>query len=401
MEILRKILKKKGGKIVLVVADGLGGVPHPDFDFKTELEYAKTPNLDKLARESVLGLTIPIDFGITPGSGPAHMSLFGYDPIENDIGRGVLEALGINFALEDDDLAIRGNFCTLDENGLVVDRRAGRIPTEESKKLVEKLQKEIGKIEDVEVILKPGKEHRFVLVLRGEGLGEGVKETDPQKEGSYPIDPEPVDENGVKTSRVLKEFLRRAREILKDEEKANFVLLRGYSKPPRLVPFEEKYGLRPLALAYYPMYKGLTRLLKMETPDGLNNFDELLDYMEEHYSEYDFFYIHYKDTDKAGEDGDFLKKVEKIEYFDSKIPRILKMEPDVLAITGDHSTPSLMASHSFHPNPLLVRSRIAGSDDAREFNERTCKNGYLGIFHAVKLMPLLLAMAERLKKFGA
>jgi len=401
MEILRDLLKENRTRILFLVADGIGGVPHPDYGYKTELEYAKTPNLDELAAKSVTGLTIPVDHGITPGSGPAHLSLFGYDPIRHNIGRGVLEALGIGFKLEKKDVAIRGNFCTLGPDGLVLDRRAGRIPTDESREIVEKLQEAIKEIDGVQIIWRPGKEHRFVLVLRGEGLSDRVAETDPQKEGKPPVELEPLEEDAKKTSEVLKKLISRAKEILKDEKKANFILLRGYAKPPELIPFPEKYGLKSLSLAYYPMYKGLTRLLGMDTPDVGDSFEDVIKAYREIGREYDYVYLHYKDTDKAGEDGDFLKKVDRIENLDRHLPEILGLKPDVVVVTGDHSTPSLLAGHSWHPNPTILYSPHAGADDVHVYTERACKRGYLGIIPATKLMPLALANALRLKKFGA
>ncbi len=401
MIVLRNLLKEGGGKILFLVADGIGGVPHPDFGYKTELEYANTPNLDALAQKSIAGLTVPVDHGITPGSGPAHLSLFGYDPVKYNIGRGVLEALGIGFKLQENDVAIRGNFCTIDENGVVVDRRAGRIPTDESSKIVGKLAEAIKEIDGVEIIWKPGKEHRFVLVLRGEGLSDKVVETDPQKEGERPFLPKPMDDEAKRTSDILTKLIEKAKEILREEKRANFLLLRGYAKLPRLEPFPEKYGLKALSLAYYPMYKGITRLLGMDTPDVGDTFEGAIAAYKELFDQYDFVYLHYKDTDKAGEDGDFLKKVEKIEKLDKLLPEILSTRPDVIVVTGDHSTPSLLKGHSWHPNPTLLYSPHAGADDVKFYTERECKKGYLGLIPATALMPLALANALRLKKYGA
>jgi len=398
---LKGLLKKNDSKIVFLVADGLGGIPHPEFGYKTELEYASTPNLDDLAGKSILGLTIPVDHGITPGSGPAHLSLFGYNPMEHEIGRGALEAYGVGFMMTDKDIAARANFGTSDRNGVLTDRRAGRIPTEGSRKIVERIGEKIRKIEDVEIILKPGKEHRFVLILRGEGLSDRLTDTDPQKEGLKPLEPQALSPEAEKTVRIVKEFLKRAQEVIKDEPKANTILLRGFSRKPEIEPFEEKFGLKPLALANYPMYKGLTRILGMETPDLGDNFEDLIKYYKEHFAEYDYFYIHYKYTDKAGEDGDFLKKARYIEELDALIPEILSTNPDVFVVTADHSTPSYWKQHSWHPNPTLVYSKYAGADDRNKFTEKECKYGYLGLIYAYHLMPITLANAGRLKKYGA
>ena len=398
---LKGLLKKNNSKIVFIVADGLGGIPHPDFGYKTELEYASTPNLDDLAGKSILGLTIPVDHGITPGSGPAHLSLFGYNPMEYEIGRGALEAYGVGFIMTEKDIAARANFGTSDRDGVLTDRRAGRIPTEESKKIVERIGEKVKKIEDVEIILKPGKEHRFVLILRGEGLSDKLTDTDPQKEGLKPLEPRPLSPEAEKTVRVVKEFLKRAQEVIKDEPKANTILLRGFSRKPKIEPFEEKFGLNPLALANYPMYKGLTRILGMDTPDLGDDFEDLVKYYKEHFAEYDYFYIHYKYTDKAGEDGDFLKKVRYIEELDALIPEILSTNPDVFVVTADHSTPSYWKQHSWHPNPTLVYSKYAGADDRNKFTEKECKYGYLGLIYAYHLMLIALANAGKLKKYGA
>ena len=398
---IKGLLKKNNSKIVFLVADGLGGIPHPEFDFKTELEYASTPNLDNLAEKSILGLTIPVDHGITPGSGPAHLSLFGYNPVEHEIGRGALEAYGVGFIMTEKDIAARANFGTSDRDGILTDRRAGRIPTEESRKIVERIGEKVKKIEDAEIILKPGKEHRFVLILRGEGLSDKLTDTDPQKEGLKLLEPRPLSSDAEKTVRVVKEFLKRAQEVIKDEPKANTVLLRGFSRKPEIEPFEERFGLKPLALANYPMYKGLTRILGMDTPDLGDNFEDLIKYYKEHFAEYDYFYIHYKYTDKAGEDGDFLKKVRYIEELDSLIPEILSANPDVFVVTADHSTPSYWKQHSWHPNPTLIYSEYGGADDRSKFTEKECKYGYLGLIYAYHLMPVVLANAGRLKKYGA
>ncbi len=401
--VLKEVLKEQGGRILLLVADGLGGVPHPEHDGKTALEAAHTPHLDELAGQSALGLTIPVARGITPGSGPAHLALFGYDPVEHEIGRGVLEAYGIGMELRPGDVAARGNFATLDAEGRVVDRRAGRISSEECKRLVDKLRAHIRRIEDVEILLEPGKEHRFVVVFRGEGLGANLPDTDPQKEGAFPLEPRGLDFKSRETARVVKAFLKKAREVLKDEPKANGILLRGFASLPKLESFEKRYRLRALALASYPMYRGVTRLLGMETPLSLKTFDDELAYLREHGAEYDFVYLHYKDPDKMGEDGNFPGKVQKIEELDARLPEILQLGFDVVAVTGDHPTPCLLKSHSWHLNPFLLYSRngYAGMDGLPAFNERVCRQGSLGVFPSLEVMPLLLAAAGRLKKFGA
>ncbi|MEN3184302.1 MAG: 2,3-bisphosphoglycerate-independent phosphoglycerate mutase [Atribacterota bacterium] len=401
LDTLKNLVKKNERKIVLCVVDGLGGIPHPDFGGKTELEAAKTPNLDALAQKSTLGLMIPVNYGITPGSGPGHIALFGYDPEELVIGRGVLEALGVGMELQDGDVAARANFATKNAEGIITDRRAGRISTEECQRLVRRLQEGVRVIEDVEILLKPGKEHRFVMVLRGSGLGDNLKDTDPQKEGFPPYEPRGFDAPSEKTARIVKRFLEKAEEIIGHEPKANAILLRGFSQSPTLEKFPERYGVRALAIAIYPMYKGIARLFGFDTPDVEGDLQDEIELLKSRWQEYDFFFLHYKDTDKAGEDGDFLRKVERIEYFDSLLPEILSLSPDVLVITGDHATPSLLKGHSWHPSPVLLYSPYGGVPTGARFTEKECAAGYLGHFPAKALMSLMLASALRLGKFGA
>lgn len=391
-----KELLDKGEKIILVVVDGLGGLPV--VGSFTELELANIPNLDSLAKRFPIGALEPVGAGITPGSGPAHLSLFGYNPLEYRIGRGILEALGIDMEVKKGDVAIRCNFATL-RDGVVVDRRAGRIPTEENKRLVGKLKK-IDRVEDVEVIWGSGKEHRFVLILRGEGLSENVVETDPGREGLPPLDPKPLTKDAEKTSRVLKKIIENARDILNDERVANFFLMRGYAKFRDLESFEEKWGLKAFGVASYPMYRGLAKLVGMYVPGNTPDFESELRALEENINDYDFFYIHYKDADKAGEDGDWRKKVKSLEAFDRFVPRLMELG-GIVAITGDHNTPALLKSHSWHYVPLLITSLKAGVPTAWSFCEREAISGSLGIRKSYELMPLLLATAGRLKKFGA
>ncbi|NPB02797.1 MAG: 2,3-bisphosphoglycerate-independent phosphoglycerate mutase [Thermotogae bacterium] len=393
---LYRELLQPGSKIVLAVADGLGGLPI--IGGFTAMELASLPNLDSLARKFPVGALEPIGAGITPGSGPAHLALFGYDPLKYRIGRGILEALGVGMEVRKGDLAIRGNFATL-RNGVVVDRRAGRIPTSENRRLIEKLES-IKEVMGIKIIWKSGKEHRFVLLLRGENLSENVKETDPGREGLPPNPPDPLTPEASFTSKVLTEVIKRASEILRDEPKANYFLLRGYAKLPHIPTFEEKWGLKAFGVATYPMYRGLAKLVGMSVPDGPETYEEALKLLEENWEKYDFFYIHYKDTDKAGEDGDWRKKVEALERFDSYVPRLLKEEA-VLAVTGDHNTPCIIAGHSWHYVPLLIANKRAGIPTAWHFTERETLKGGLGLRPSKDLMGLLLATASRLKKFGA
>jgi 2,3-bisphosphoglycerate-independent phosphoglycerate mutase len=399
----RELHVKNNSKIVMYVADGLGGLPQKPGGL-TELETAKTTNLDKLAREGVLGLSIPVAPGIAPGSGPGHLGLFGYDPIQYLIGRGALEATGIGFKLLPGDVAIRANFCTVDAAGNITDRRAGRIPSEESTPLAIKLR-EI-KIPNIEIFVEPVKEHRFVIVFRGvnankDKLHANLHDTDPQAVGVPPLDPHPEDAESYTTAAVAKEFIAQARKLLAGEKKANCLTLRGFASKPLLPSYEEVYGLRAAAIAVYPMYKGLAQLVGMEIVGQPKSLDEQMDLLEANWQKYDFFFIHYKYTDSTGEDGNFEAKVKRTEEYDAAVPIIMALKPDVVICTGDHSTPSMLQSHSWHPVPTLLWAKNCRTDNCQSFGESECLKGGLGQFEAKHLMTLALANAGRLGKYGA
>ena len=384
-------------KIVMLVVDGLGGLSHPDTG-KSELETAKTPNLDRLAAQSACGLTTPVAPGITPGSGPGHLALFGYDPVKYLIGRGVLEAIGIGVEIKEGQVAARGNFCTLDESGLLVDRRAGRIPTSESAQLVELLDRI--EVPNVEIFVYPVRDHRFVLVLRGDGLDERVTETDPQTLDVPLLEAKAVAPEAEKTAETVRSFTRQAQEVLCERSSANMVLLRGFSALPDLPDMGRTYNLNPACIAAYPMYRGLAHLVGMKVvPTGMS-FDDELDTLEKSFHEHDFFFLHYKPADAAGEDGDFDGKVDALEYLDARIPRLLDLDIDTLVVAGDHSTPAIMGSHSWHPVPLMVKSSIYAGDGVEEFNERACASGSIGRIPAVDVMTIALANAGKLQRFG-
>lgn len=398
LDLVRELAEQATSKIVMLVADGLGGLPLEPGG-KTELETAATPNLDRLAARGTSGSSIPVIPGITPGSGPGHLGLFGYDPLEFKIGRGALEATGIGFELGPDDVAARGNFCTLDTAGLIADRRAGRIASEESFKVVERLQ--AVKIPGVETFVRPVKEHRFVVVFRGQGLDGRVADTDPQAVGVAPLDPQPLVSAAARTAEVAKEFVRQARAILADEPKANGMVLRGFAAKPQLPGYAELYGLRAAAIAVYPMYKGLAQLAGMKLVGKAQSLDEQIDELARHWEEFDFFFLHFKYTDSTGEDGNFAEKVRRIEELDRALPRIEALRPDVLIVTGDHSTPSRLKSHSWHPVPTLLVADTCRPDGLAAFSERDCLRGGFGIFPAKHLMLLAMAHAGRFGKFGA
>ncbi|MCD5391009.1 2,3-bisphosphoglycerate-independent phosphoglycerate mutase [candidate division NPL-UPA2 bacterium] len=385
-------------KIVLLVIDGLGGLPGEEGS--TELEKATTPNLDTLAGESICGMIDPIVRGITPGSGPAHLALFGYNPLEFQIGRGALSAAGIGFNLELDDVAARINFATVDEEGKVRDRRAGRISTETNKELCQLLDGM--QLEGVEFFVRAVKEHRAVVVFRGEGLSDKLNDSDPQKTGAIPIEVKALSPEAEKTAQIVNEFIRQARGILSGHHPANMILLRGFAKSPGLPSFPEIYRLRSAAIAAYPMYRGIARLMGMDILSTGEAVEEEFKTLRENFDKYDFFFLHIKGADSAGEDGDFKRKVKVIEEVDENIPTLRDLGPEVIAITGDHSTPSVLKLHSWHSVPFLLRSEWCRPDKVDKFSEESClRQGGLGRFPAVEVMPLLLAHALKLTKYGA
>lgn len=387
-------------KVLLLVMDGLGGLPRTPGG-PTELETAATPNLDRLAAEGICGLHVAVGPGVTPGSGPAHLGLFGYDPLIHDVGRGVLSALGIGFDLDPADVAARGNFCTVDADGIVTDRRAGRIDTATGRRLCEKLR--AIELDGVELHVEAEKEYRFVLVLRGTGLSGEVAETDPQHVGHAPHRPTALADAAARTAAALQQFVARAGEILADEHPANMVLLRGFSMLPDWPRFPAVFGVRAAAVAAYPMYRGAARLVGMDVIDAGETWDTELDALERCWHQHDFFFLHFKKTDSAGEDGDFDRKVALIEEVDAAIPRIMDLKPDVVVVTGDHSTPATMKTHSWHPVPALLWAPATGRPDGvARFGERPCLAGALGPrIPATQLLPLAFAHAGRFDKFGA
>ena len=399
-DLIRELQFDNGSKIVLLIMDGLGGMPMEPGG-PTELEAARTPTLDRLAAEGTIGQTIPIRPGITPGSGPAHLALFGYDPVEHEVGRGVLEATGVGLHVHEGDVAARGNFCTLDSQGKISDRRAGRIPTEEAIPIVKKLSGI--KIPGLDIEVEHVKEYRFALILRGKDLHPDIEDTDPQRTGLAPLKAKALNKQSKKAAEYVQQWVEAAQKLLADEPKANGVTLRGFSSDPRLPKFPEIYGLRSGCIAVYPMYRGVARLVGMDIIEFEGDTpEEEFATAARHWDDYDFFFIHIKKTDSRGEDGDFNKKAEVIESVDRALDKLLDLKPDVLAVTGDHSTPASMRTHSWHPVPFLLWApKHMRPDHQTEFGERACQLGGLGTMPASDVMPLLMAHAGRLQKFGA
>jgi len=396
LDLIKQLSRTSPSRIVMLVIDGVGGLPR---NGRTELEAAHIPNLDVLAAESICGLSLPVSPGVTPGSAPGHLALFGYDPVGYQIGRGVLEALGIDFGLEMGDIAARGNFCTLDKNGLVSDRRAGRIATDKSAglcKLLDGIE-----IDGVKAIVRPVKDHRLVVVFRGGSLSAELSESDPQQTGVIPDEVTALSHDASRTADIVNRFISRARDLLAGHHPANMLLLRGFSKRPQLPTMNEIYKLKPAAVASYPMYRGLAQVVGMEVLTTGATIEDELDTLKQNFKRYDFFFVHIKETDASGEDGDFDRKVAALEHIDKVMPMLTKLKADVIIVCGDHSTPAMLKGHSWHPVPLMIYSAYCRPDGVRHFSESACLAGGLGRLPAVDIMPLAMANALKLNKFGA
>ena len=397
VEELRDCYTKTPSKMVLLVADGLGGLAHPETG-KSELETAHTPNLDALAQKSACGLTTPVLPGVAPGSGPGHLALFGYDPLKHQIGRGALEALGMEVELASGDVAARGNFCTVDGEGLLTDRRAGRIPTELSAPICDRLDRI--EIPGVQVDVFSVQDYRFVLRLRGEGLSELVTETDPQVTGAKALEVMALKPEAQTTADIVNEFVKQAAHLMSEEDRANMLLLRGFAQMPSLPPMGEVYRLDPAAIAAYPMYRGLATVAGMSVIPTGKTFADEVDTLRANWDKHDFFFIHYKPADAAGEDGDFDAKVRCLEELDPFITQILELEPDVLMVAGDHATPAVMAAHSWHPVPFMLHSKLTLGQGIPTFDEKACALGAIGSVPATSVMVLGLSHAGKMTKFG-
>lgn len=398
LEQIQEISLSTASKIILLVFDGLGGLPHPQTG-KTELETAHTPHLDALANKGMCGLSEPVSFGITPGSAPGHLALFGYDPLKFVIGRGVLEAVGINFPIKQGDIAARGNYCTVDKKGIITDRRAGRVATSKNARLC-RLLSQI-KVEGVQVFVQPVKEHRFAVVLKGEGLSEALNDTDPQREGIAPLEVRALTPQAKRSAAIVNDFISKARQVLGEHHPANMVTLRGFSQLPSIPSMQQTYKLKPAAIATYPMYRGLAKLVGMDVLATGPSVEQQFNTLKRYYKKYDFFFIHIKGADSAGEDGDFQRKVHVLETADAQLHQLNSLNPDVIVVTGDHSTPAVLKSHSWHPVPLLIYSKWCRPDGLSKFSEAACARGGLGHLPATAVMPLAMAHALKLAKYGA
>jgi len=398
-EILRELINPNEKKILLIVLDGLGGLP--DESGRTELERAKKPNLDALARSHSTGEMVPVDIGITPGSGPGHLGVFGYEPADYIIGRGILEALGLNLKVDRETVTVRCNFATMGKDGLIADRRAGRISTDENRRLVELLKGRIKSVNGKSVEFYAGKEHRFVMVIRGVSGDAEVNDTDPQETGKPMLKALPLKPSSAETADAINEASKAILDALKGEPKANGALFRGISKMPHIETMKERYSLNPCCIATYPMYKGLATLVGMDVLESGETLDSQIETLRKNYEKYDFFFFHVKKTDSYGEDGNAEAKIKVIEEFDSKLPEMMKLGFGAVAVTADHSTPSRMAAHSYHTVPVLMVSPESRLGLSESFGERECLKGSMGRIYSKQLMMLLLASTGKLKKFGA
>lgn len=401
LEMMKRLSIKTKSKMIMFIMDGLGGLPN-EATGRTELEEAACPNLDALAKKSICGLSVPIAAGITPGSGPAHLSLFGYDPLKYDIGRGILSALGIDFPVGKKDVAARINFCTIDDNGVITDRRAGRIATEKNREIAKKIEENV-KVPGIEVFFRTEKEHRAALILRGEGLSDKISDTDPQLVGEkvplcYPTDDSP---EAKYTADIVNQVVAQVKDLIKSDYPANMILTRGFAKFPAIETMEEIYKLNCAAIAVYPMYRGLAKLVGMNVLPAPKDVEGEFDLLEKVYNDYDFFFFHVKETDSRGEDGDYEAKVKVIEKVDSLFPRLTALDPDVIVVTGDHSTPSQLKLHSWHPVPFMLYGKYNRPDHVEHFGESECGKGLLGTFPAIDTMALMMANALKLNKYGA
>ena len=398
LPLLRDSLVSTDSKIIMLVVDGLGGLPHPGSG-KSELDTANLPNIDKLAQESTLGLTVPVLPGVTPGSGPGHLALFGYNPLKHVIGRGALEAMGVEGVdFQEGDVVARGNFCTVNQDGLLLDRRAGRIPSTHSEPLCWELDRI--NVDSFDIRVYPVKDYRFVLRIRGDSLSHDLTDMDPQRTGVAPQNVKALNIKAKATADTANEFIRQARKILMEEERANMVMLRGFSGMPHLPSMAHAYNLDPAAIAAYPMYRGLATILGMKAIPTGSTFEEELATLEKNYREHDFFFIHYKPADAAGEDGDFDAKVKRLEELDPLIPAIRELQPDVLMVAGDHATPAIIAGHSWHPVPFMLNSWLTKGEGVEAFNERDCAKGSIGSIPATNAMLLAMSHAGKMTKFG-
>ena len=399
-QLITSLALKNDKRIVMLVMDGLGDCANPQRG-GTALQLARTPNMDALAGRSACGLLVPVANAVTPGSGPGHLGLFGYDPLHYIVGRGVLSALGLEFPLQASDVAARLNFCTLDKAGNVADRRAGRIPDEENRRVLAKIRKGLKVPAGVEVFFETEAEHRALMVLRGAGLDDNIGETDPQTTGVPTLKANRAPHDKSATANIVANLIDQIGKILADEPKANMILARGFAKYPTWPKFPDRYKLNPAAVAGYPMYRGVARLLGIPVVSQPTTAIDVCTEAGKAMQDHTFVFAHFKYTDKTGEDGDLDGKIQRIEEMDAALPTLLAANPDVLIITGDHSTPPSLKAHSWHPIPVLMHAPHIRGGQSAHFDEISCRGGEIGTIPSKEILPLAMAHAGKLEKYGA
>ena len=404
-------------KVVLVIIDGLGDRPISELKDQTPLEAANTPNLDYFATNGITGIMNAIDVGIRPGSDTSHLAIFGYDPETHYTGRGIFEAAGIGMELKKGDIALRGNFATVTEDLIIVDRRAGRI--ENVSKLADALNGM--KIDGVRFFVKAGVMHRAGVVLRGSNLSHMVSDNDPHEVGVKVKQVKALDntEEAKFTASVINKFLEEAHKILKEHEvnkkrrkerllEANYILLRGASKLTHFEPFEKKYKLKACCIAGAGLYKGIAKVLGMDVlqvkgATGTANTDINAKFIaaKKALAKYDFVFVHIKYADNYAEDGNVFGKLKFIEKIDDALIHLIGIKDTLIVITADHSTPCKLKAHSGDPVPIVMFGEGVRTDKVKEFNERSCMQGGLGRIKGKDLMNEILNLIGKAKLYGA
>jgi 2,3-bisphosphoglycerate-independent phosphoglycerate mutase len=397
-------------KILMIILDGASDRPVNGI---TPLQHAETPNLDEIASLGISGIIDPIAPGIRPGSDVAHLSLLGYDPYEVYTGRGPFEAAGVGIDVKPGDIAFRCNFATVD-NGIAVDRRAGRI------RGTKELAKAIGevKIDDVEIIFKGSTEHRAAMVIRGDGLSQDVIPNDPAEDGRHVCKIEAINPEAERTAKILNKFVEETEKILEEHEinrerrekgepPANYILFRGVGEAPKLERFDERYGLKGGVIAAVALVIGIGRMCGMEyiktegaTGDVHSDVRMKMKNAVRALEDHDFILMNIKGTDEMGHDGDFLGKSDFIQRIDESLAEIMDIGA-LVVITADHSTPVSVGGHSADPVPVVMKGEGVRVDDVKAYDEISSAKGGLLRIRGMNLLPILADLTNRAKKFGA
>ncbi|MDD3408250.1 MAG: 2,3-bisphosphoglycerate-independent phosphoglycerate mutase [Methanobacteriaceae archaeon] len=411
-------------KGIILVMDGMGDRPLKELDNQTPLQAANTPNMDKMAECGITGIMDSIRPGIIPGSDTAHLSILGYDPYEVYTGRGPFEASGVGLDVIPGDIAFRCNFSTADENGIITDRRAGRI-REGTKDIVDVLNTMVIKgYEDIQIIFKESTGHRAVLVLRGEGLSDKVTDADPKVEGKKPKIVESTDgsEEAKRTADLLNKIVEKSYEMVKnhpvnigrmEENKppANIIIPRGAGAVPKVEHINEKYEVNSACIAETGLFMGIGRFAGMDIIEmddvtgGVDtNLDNIIDTIinQVNNTDHNFFLINIDGADEAGHDGNAIQKKEFIEKVDKIVmSKLLNLKNVVLFLTADHSTPISVMNHSGDPVPVIINSPEVRVDDVKEYNEFAVAKGGLCRIRGSDVMNIVMDLMNNSHKFGA